>query len=221
MIPRLVDQLRYWRMLRRTPKRYANLFRTIYRERPLKIVEIGTWNGQHAREMIQVAALHNPVSRIEYHGFDLFEDLTDEEYQREFSKRPPPMDQVRALLEETGARVRLHQGDTTVSLPSVLDEVKGADFIFIDGGHSPETVRSDWQNIEQILSDTAVVIFDDYYHNEEETVRELGCRSLTESLDRAEFEVDVLDPSDHFMKDWGVLEISMVRVVRRREATAE
>lgn len=217
MIP-ILEHFRYRALLRAHPRRYANLFRTIYRNRCRKMVEIGTWNGVHAEQMIRTAALRHPVESVEYHGFDLFEDLTPEDLEREFSKRPPPQDAVRRRLERTGARIRLHQGNTMETLPAALDSLRGSDLVFVDGGHSPETVASDWHNVRQVLTSETTVIFDDYYHNDEPEVRVLGCRGLVDALDREKYEVELLEPTDSFLKEWGTLRISMVRVRKRGPA---
>lgn len=215
MAVRPVEYLRYRIRLLRRPKRYANLFATIYENRCRRLVEIGTWNGVHAQQMIRTAALRHPVGNVEYYGFDLFEQLTEEDYQREFSKRPPPLEEVRARLEDTGAQIQLFQGNTMDTLPQAVDTIRGSDLIFVDGGHSLETVASDWENVRRALAPHTVVIFDDYYHNQEPEVRELGSRPLLDSLDRSQYVVDVLDPVDEFPKEWGTLRISMVRVKLR------
>ena len=40
------------------------------------------------------------------------------------------------------------------------------DFIYIDGGHSLETIRNDWTYSEKLMAPDGTVVFDDYYPNE-------------------------------------------------------
>ena len=55
MLPvKLKPAIEYRHLLLRTrPRRYAELFRTIYTRRCRSLVEIGTWNGVHAEQMIR------------------------------------------------------------------------------------------------------------------------------------------------------------------------
>jgi hypothetical protein len=210
------DRLRFWR--RRyltTPRRYRNLFRIVHQRRSRTLLEVGTYNGEHARQLIETAGLHWPRPEVHYYGFDLFEDLTDVDLQREFSKRPPHQDAVHAKLAATGAQVRLAKGYSRDTLPRFLREParpRHFDFALIDGGHSRETIASDWQVVRSLLGPRSVVVFDDYYDNTDAAVRDLGCRSLIEALDPREFDVRVLGPADRFRKDWGVLQVRMVSV---------
>lgn len=208
--------LRYRYLLATTrPRRYANLFRTIYERRCRSIVEIGTWNGVHAQQMIHTAAARAPIGEVRYRGFDLFEDLTEEQLARELSKRPPRHEDVLARLQATGADVRLFRGNTRVTLPEASDELRQADFVFIDGGHSIETVTSDWNAVQAALRPDATVVFDDYYVDPAPELNGLGCQTLIAGLDRAKYTVELLEPSDRFTKPWGELRVRMVRVRRR------
>jgi hypothetical protein len=201
-----------------TPRRYRNLFRLVRERRCRTLLEVGTYDGEHARQLIETAALRWPRSEIQYYGFDLFEDLTETDLQREFSKRPPPQRAVQARLTATGAQVHLFKGYSRETLPQVLrrtDRPRHFDFAVIDGGHSQETVASDWRVVQALVGPESVVVFDDYYDNTEDAVRELGCRGLIDGLDRRAYEVRVLDPVDRFRKDWGVLRVRMVSVQPR------
>ena len=55
----------------------------------------------------------------------------------------------------------------------------GADFVFIDGGHSVETITSDWLWVSRIINPGAVVVFDDYYKPEREG---FGCNRIVENI---------------------------------------
>jgi hypothetical protein len=197
------------------PRRYRNLFRVIHERRCRHIVEIGTWNGVHAKQMIQTAAIHHPVDTVTYVGFDLFEGLTDELLKTELSKRPPAFEDVRRMLEATGATIQLHRGNTRETLPRAVDVLRNAELFFIDGGHSVETIRSDWTAIERAATPGATVIFDDYYMNEPSEVPGLGCQSIVDALDRARYDVTLLEPVDEFPKSWGVLKVRFAQVRKR------
>ena len=97
--------------------------------------------------------------------------------------------------------------------PAFLPHVDGVDLIFVDGGHSEETIASDWYNVKQILTPDTVVIFDDYYIDAGDVMDGFGCNALIDSLDRMRYDVEFLEPVDSFVKAWGVLQIQMVKVM--------
>jgi len=195
------------------PPRYANLADTVRRHECRRIIEIGVWNGYHGKQMIEAAKLIYPAGDVYYLGFDLFEDLDQETFDREFSKTPPPLQNVLKYLNQTGAMVELVKGDTKDTLFRILPYFENPDFIFIDGGHSEETIASDWRNVEAILQPDTIVIFDDYYIDTDGNMPGLGCNSLIDGLDREMHRVEFLQPVDSFVKAWGVLNVQMVKVM--------
>ena len=60
-----------------------------------------------------------------------------------------------------------------------------------------------------------IVIFDDYYTNTETEVEGVGCQTLIDHLNADNYEVQILEPMDTFTKEWGVLKINMVKVIKR------
>jgi hypothetical protein len=65
------------------------------------------------------------------------------------------------------------------------------------------------------MGQKTVVIFDDYYTNTEIEVEGVGCQTLIDSLNANDYEVQILEPMDSFAKEWGVLKINMVKVVKK------
>lgn len=214
----MLNRLRYrLRLLTRRPARYRNLLLEVYRSRARNILEIGVYNGRNARHMIETAAIFRPPAEIGYHGFDLFELLTPEILEKEFSKQPLTEAQVHRKLAATGARVTLTKGFTQETLPAFLERNAGPDreqfdLVFIDGGHASETIASDWSHVRELMGPRTTVLFDDYYLNDPKDVAGVGCRSLIDALDRSAYEVAILEPEDRFAKDWGTLRVRMARV---------
>lgn len=173
-------------------------------------MEIGTWDGRNSERMIREALKYQ--ERVEYFGFDLFEDFYHVNSSGEFSgsKVPPPKKVVKHRLEKTGAQIRLFQGDTRKTLPEVASNLPVMDFVFVDGGHSLDTIRSDWESVKQVMGEDTVVIFDDYWNRED-----AGCKKIIEEIDRSEFQVEVLPIQDTFKKSWGTLKINFVKVSRK------
>jgi hypothetical protein len=213
----LANKLRYRHLLYTTqPRRYVNLFRTIYERRCLRIVEIGTWNGVHAEQMIRVAAARADVRQVRYVGFDLFEALTAEQFRLEFSKRPPSYDEVQRRLRGTGADIQLVPGNTRVTLPQSAGLLAEADFVFIDGGHSVETITSDLNAVIGAVRPGIPIILDDYYVDPGPELAGLGCQTVIDGVDRTRYDVTVLDPMDVIEREAGPLKIRMALVERSR-----
>jgi hypothetical protein len=190
------------------------------------LVEVGTWNGRRAQELVR-AALRRSAA-VTYHGFDLFEALTDEELEGELSKRPPSQREVEARLHRFQRRISLtsalrpwrrrnfefalHQGHTRDTL-AVFRESNpdfSAQFIFIDGGHSIETITNDWENCSELVDARGAIFLDDFYGNAELAER-FGCNKLVESLrDDPAWEVAVLPKTDT-IEDIGTIQIVRAR----------
>lgn len=173
--------------------RYSQLLKAVREKQPKAILEVGTWNGERAQQML------NLCPDAVYYGFDLFEDASNESDQREMNVKPHWfIDDVYARLD--GFNVQLFKGDTRETLPLFHQQV---DFVWLDGGHSVETIRSDWEAIKPNLAPNAWVYFDDYYTGPIDTAR-YGCNQIVAGLRH-----EVLPAMDN-VKGGGM--VSMVRV---------
>jgi predicted O-methyltransferase YrrM len=189
------------------PNRYEQIFKEIEQSKPKVIVEVGTWNGARAKQMIETAAKNVPLTMIHYIGFDIFEKITKELYNEEVSKMPPTQHEVASFLGTTGVKITLLAGLTQDTMRQV-GALPKADFVFIDGGHAAETVRNDWEGIKKIMHKNTVVIFDDYWQN-----RSDGPRVVIDNIDRQTYNVEILPETDVFFNpDFGRLVISLVKV---------
>ncbi len=191
--------------------RYDNLYKQINKFKPRTIMEIGVWMGNTAVKMIETAKQYHPTREINYVGFDLFEDITEEEIVKEHSKATKASyDTVHNKLSKTGVKIDLHRGYTKDTLWGEWLRAYGfIDFIFIDGGHSPETIQNDWDGIQKFIGPNTIVIFDDYFYDKVD----LGCKLLIDSLDRSKWKVNLLEPIDHFPKEGWTQHTQMVKVV--------
>lgn len=177
--------------------RYHQLLRAVRDKRPTCIAEIGTWNGERARQMLNLA----PDAK--YYGFDLFEDANKDTDEREMNVKPHySVDSVYVLLD--GFDVQLHKGDTRETLQR-FKPVMPVDFVWLDGGHSVETIRSDWELLRPHLAPDAWVYWDDFYTGPIDTER-FGCNKVLADLG---LKYDVLPETD-WVKGGG--SVQMVRV---------
>ena len=179
--------------------RYGYLPKLIQQQKCHTIMEIGTKSGRSARNMITAALQHTQNHDVFYYGFDLWEQMTEQLFHYEFSKWPPAKTIVEKELTKMGIQVQLYQGDTKQTLSAFRKtKYRTPDFIFIDGGHSIETIESDWHHISHIMGPKTIVIFDDYYvmHNKKQPQK--GCNFTIDSLNQTKWNVQHLPHFDTF-----------------------
>ena len=191
------------------PNRYYCLAKEIAKLKPNTILEVGTTNGRSSAIMLEEAVKHN--STVKYFGFDLFEDMTEElAVQEHHGKKLPSM----SIASQKLARynVAFIKGNTKETLAEFSHE-EPIDFVFIDGGHSVETIQSDWDNVKRLISDSSVVIFDDYYKERED----VGCKTVVDSLESEGYSVEEVESGISFSqkRDLGdQLTVLMMKVTK-------
>ena len=158
-------------------KRYSIILSTIFYYRPKSIIEIGVYRGVRAKEMIQAAQIFN--KNIEYFGFDLFEMINKKIQRKELSKIPYSKKDIKNNLSKY-AKVRLFKGYTSKTLDKLKN--KKVDLIFIDGGHRLDTIKNDWYKSIKFQKNT-IIIFDDYYLDNEKIIRNFGCNLVVNKID--------------------------------------
>lgn len=128
------------------------------------IVEVGTWNGTRAVQMA-LAAFNAGQKTVSYVGFDTFDDGNDRVHEGH-SKPHASEEIVRARLQNFATYAArkgltftfsLIKGNTLQTLPATSAVLTDATFAYIDGGHSYETVSSDYENLKHI----PFIVFDD------------------------------------------------------------
>lgn len=164
------------------------------------------WNGDRAIEMAQAALIYN--EKVHYTGFDLFEDATPETNAAELNaKRNWSLHDVWQKLNafrqaNPGFTFELVKGNTRVTLRGSLC----ADFVYIDGGHSVETIRNDYEATKLC----PVVVFDDYYRPDADgrccDLTKFGANAIVDEIDGAE----VL-PSEDPLVGGGIVCVAVVR----------
>lgn len=129
-----------------------------------KIVEVGTWNGSRAIQMAETAFATGATS-VTYAGFDTFDDGNDRVLEghtkphASFDLVGKRLQNYRTLMARKGKTFNymLTKGNTLTTLPELKDNLGDFTFAYIDGGHSYETVASDYANLAHI----PYVVFDD------------------------------------------------------------
>lgn len=133
-------------------------------------MEIGVFNGDNARSMIETAIQNVPPSNVEYYGFDLFADHSSR--------------QVRQKLEKTGCKFKLVEGNTLQTLPKAVKILPKMDLIFIDGGKSFSEAQSDWENSKTLMHDETAVFVHNYGFS--------GVRRMVDNIPRDKYHVRII-----------------------------
>lgn len=183
--------------------RYSYINEQVDFYKPEIIVEIGTFAGQRAESMIHTAMRYK--QNITYYGFDLFDDF--KEFDKEFCyKGVAKIEDTRRRLSKFN-NINLIQGNTRETLKNFN---VNPDFVFLDGGHSLETIESDWNNILRIMKKNTVVIFDDYYYNRED----VGAKKIITEIEKNNtFKVSKHHQIDHFNDPrLGPISIGLIKV---------
>jgi glycosyltransferase involved in cell wall biosynthesis len=189
---------------------YQPMFEYLSTHYVKNIMEIGTYNGDNAIGMIETSLLNN--LDISYYGFDVFRAHDEEFQEREVTTGynvPPDSGLVfNYISKATGATVELHKGDSKVTLPIAVEKLPKMDFIYIDGGHSLETIRSDWKYAKRLMHKNTVVFFDDYFLGRDD----IGCKFMIDEW-QDKYDVQVVGQIDNYEK----FQIQLLKVTLRNK----
>ena len=175
----------YWRKTGLKGK-WGNIYlERIYHYKPKNFLEIGIFCGVTARNTCDLLKEINGDS-FNYTGMDLFggkknnstneieprflinqkfsNPLKNIYYNLILRENLNSLESVQKLLKKYNNNIKLIAGDTN----SVLKEIdlKDIDFVFLDGGHSYQTVYNDLTNLYKHMKDKKKVILCDDYGSE-------------------------------------------------------
>jgi len=201
-------------------KHYKGLFEAIKEIIPATIMEIGTSSGQTAIGMIRTAGQFFKEDQIFYYGVDLFESGKPSQWELEFTGGyiPPKRAEVETRLrDETEADITLVAFNSKLLHDIPAEERLKMDLIFIDGGHSLETVASDWEFAKTSMHEKTVVVLDDYFPE----LPFIGAKNVVDNIDRSVFDVKIMPEIDDYTHPFGRLRTQLVIVRFKKPATVK
>ena len=155
------------------------LFKEIESYKPKNFLEVGVFQGVTSRNICEkLNKIHQ--NQFKYYGIDIFEhadDLLDNKemttkhnkisnpikhllYNIIFKENLNSIKSVKKLLEKFKDNITLYIGLSEEILPKI--DISEIDFVFLDGGHSYETVKNDLFLILKGIKKNKIIICDDY-----------------------------------------------------------
>ncbi len=155
----------------------ANLLLNIIKKyKPVNFLEVGVLEGATSRNVCELLNNINE-GKFNYVGIDLFTDTNDNNEFTPISVKisnplkwiyfklilrmnPNSKDCVAYLLKKFKKSINLYKGYSKDLLQQI--DLNKFNFVFLDGGHSYETVKDDLNLLKQKLSYNSIIICDDY-----------------------------------------------------------
>ena len=147
--------------------------------KPKNFIEVGVFQGVTSRNICEKLYEINKEKFL-FHGIDIFEDtninIDNKEMTIKHNKISNPfkhlifniilkknlfsIDSIYSFLKKFKNNVQLYKGFSETQLPKI--DMSKIDMVFLDGGHSYETVRSDLSLILKGIKKNKIIICDDY-----------------------------------------------------------
>ena len=86
---------------------------------------------------------------------------------------------------------------------------KKIDFFFIDGGHSVETIKNDFENCIKMSNKKSIIVLDDFYHKNSIDLSKFGSNIIYEKLKKDLHKPVLLPLTDRYIKDGNIKLIKM------------
>jgi predicted O-methyltransferase YrrM len=155
------------------------LLNEIKNYKPKNFLEVGVFQGVTSRNVCEMLKkIHD--NNFKYYGVDIFEDSDEKTDLKEstlksnkisnpfkhlifniiLKKNLNSFESVRKLLEKFESNIFLIKGYSHEALLKI--DISEIEFVFLDGGHSYETVKEDLRLILKDINKNMIIICDDY-----------------------------------------------------------
>ena len=194
---------KYWRKTSLKQKNIGNLFlNEVMLSKPKKFLEIGIFQGVTARNICELLyKIHD--NNFKYIGVDKFDldEKTNNEiipsnnfknplkqfyYQYIIKENPYSLKSVKNLLKKFDKNINIIKRDSKVVLPKI--DLSDINYVFLDGGHSYDTVINDLINCKVVVENNGVILCDDYDLSYAPGVK----KAIDEFVDREQCDIKIL-----------------------------
>lgn len=128
---------------------------------PVRLLEIGTFDGNTTLQMALNAPLNAIVHTIDLPDGDSVTQIPIEKNDQKFI-RDTTKHHRKFKETSVASKIAQHFGDTTVYDFQHFAKDGPIDFCFVDGGHSYACVKSDTENALRILSPNGIILWHDF-----------------------------------------------------------
>jgi len=172
--------LRYKKYFRKTSLKQKGvgdfLLEEVKNKRPKIFLEVGVFHGVTARNICELLyKIHK--DDFKYIGLDLFEENEENKsevipntnfsnplkniYFKYIKKQNPySKEAVEDLLKKFKNNVNLIKGNSNLVLKKI--DMSKIDYVFLDGGHTYETVKNDLECCLEVIRSNGTILCDDY-----------------------------------------------------------
>ncbi|WP_440670678.1 class I SAM-dependent methyltransferase [Candidatus Pelagibacter sp. HIMB1483] len=168
---------KYFRKTSLKQRGVGNFFlEEVKKKNPKTFLEIGVFHGVTARNVCELLyQIHK--DDFKYIGLDLFEENDENKsevipstiFSNPFKKiyfkyikkqNPYSQEAVAELLRKFKDNVSLIKGNSNIILKKI--DMSKIDYVFLDGGHTYETVKNDLNCCLEVINSNGTVLCDDY-----------------------------------------------------------
>ena len=168
---------KYFRKTSLKQKDIGEIFlKEIASKKPKNFLEIGVFHGVTARNVCELLySIHK--EDFKYIGLDLFGESVENSneiipstkfknplkkiyFEYILRKDPYSIEAVNSLLKKFKDNVYLIKGNSNKLLKKI--DMSKIDYVFLDGGHAYETVKSDLCYLKPVLENNGTILCDDY-----------------------------------------------------------
>ncbi|MDC1245751.1 class I SAM-dependent methyltransferase [Pelagibacteraceae bacterium] len=172
--------MKYRKYFRKTSLKQDNIGEQFLNEvaskKPKSFLEVGVFHGVTARNVCELLySIHK--SDFKYIGLDLFgESLENKDeiipntefnnplkkiyFKYILQKDPYTLEAVSDLLKKFEKNIHLIKGNSNLLLKKM--DMSQIDYVFLDGGHTYETVKNDLHYSKPVLDNDGTILCDDY-----------------------------------------------------------
>tara|TARA_B100000965_G_scaffold350869_1_gene325041 strand:- start:125 stop:751 length:627 start_codon:yes stop_codon:yes gene_type:complete len=172
--------LRYKKYFRKTSLKQKGVgdffLKEVKNKCPKIFLEVGVFHGVTARNICELLyKIHK--NDFKYIGLDLFEESEENKsevipntnfsnplkkiYFRYIKKQNPySKEAVEDLLKKFQNNVDLIKGNSNLVLKNI--DMSKVDYVFLDGGHTYETVKNDLESCLEVINSNGTILCDDY-----------------------------------------------------------
>ena len=172
--------MKYKKYFRKTSLKQKEIGKQFLEEiaikKPKNFLEIGVFHGVTARNVCELLfSIHK--QDFKYIGLDLFGESNENSdeiipstkfnnplkkiyFEYILRKDPYSIEAVSGLLKKFEKNVHLIKGNSNKLLPKI--DMSKIDYVFLDGGHTYETVKKDLEYSLPVINNDGTILCDDY-----------------------------------------------------------